>query len=55
MERGRCRGGDSAIAGFHRSFRDVEAITQAVGAISLEPNKMADVVRTMTSVVAEQF
>lgn len=47
--------GDPVIEGFHKSFRDVEAITQAIGAISLEPSKTTDVVRTMTSAVTEQF
>ncbi|AEM84354.1 alpha/beta fold hydrolase [Streptomyces violaceusniger] len=47
--------GDPVIEGFYKSFRDVEAITQAIGAISLEPSKTTDVVRTMTSAVTEQF
>ncbi|WAP54958.1 alpha/beta fold hydrolase [Streptomyces sp. S465] len=47
--------GDPVIEGFHTSFRDVEAITQAIGAISLEPSKTTDVVRTMTTAVTEQF
>ncbi|MEU2687170.1 alpha/beta hydrolase [Streptomyces hygroscopicus] len=47
--------GDPVIEGFHNSFRDVEAITRAIGAISLEPGKTTDVVRTMTSAVTERF
>ncbi|MGD6741431.1 alpha/beta fold hydrolase [Streptomyces sp. BH106] len=47
--------GDPVIEGFHRSFRDVEAITKAIGSISLDPTRTTDVVHTMTSAVTEQF
>ncbi|MGV9910494.1 alpha/beta fold hydrolase [Streptomyces tendae] len=47
--------GDPVIERFHSSFRDVEAITEAVGAMSLDPSRTTDVVRTMTSGVTEQF
>ncbi|WP_327673055.1 MULTISPECIES: alpha/beta hydrolase [unclassified Streptomyces] len=47
--------GDPVIEGFHGSFRDVEAITEAIGSISLDPSRTTDVVHTMTSAVTEQF
>lgn len=47
--------GDPVIEEFHASFRDVEAVTRAIGAMSLEPSRTTDVVHTMTSAVTEQF
>ncbi|MFC8083705.1 alpha/beta fold hydrolase [Streptomyces sp. NPDC057340] len=47
--------GDPVIERFAASFRDVEAITEAVGAMSLDPSRTTDVVRTMTTAVTEQF
>ncbi|GAB2802367.1 alpha/beta fold hydrolase [Streptomyces daliensis] len=47
--------GDPVIERFYGSFRDVEAITEAVGAISLDPSRTTDVVRTMTEAVTERF
>ncbi|GAA2073955.1 hypothetical protein GCM10009801_27560 [Streptomyces albiaxialis] len=47
--------GDPVIERFAGSFRDVEAITEAIGAISLDPGRTTDVVRTMTTAVTERF
>ncbi|MEV5411096.1 alpha/beta hydrolase [Thermopolyspora sp. NPDC052614] len=46
--------GDPVIEGFYNSYGDVEAITRAIAAISLDPSMTTDVVRTMPT-VSERF
>ncbi|MCP2256027.1 3-oxoadipate enol-lactonase / 4-carboxymuconolactone decarboxylase [Prauserella aidingensis] len=47
--------GDPVIERFYKSFGDIEALTQAIRAISLDPSKTTDVARTMSTAVTEQF